>query len=33
VQGDYVVEKKVENEVKYVSAGATGICTNKTGNE
>ena len=33
VQGDYVVEKKVENEVKYVSAGGTGICTNKTGNE
>ena len=33
VQGDYVVEKKVENEVKYVSAGGTGICTNKTGKE
>ena len=33
VQGDYVVEKKVENEVKYVSAGGTGICTNKRGKE
>ncbi len=33
VQGDYVVEKKVENEVKYVSAGGTGVCTNKTEKE
>ena len=33
VQGDYVVEKKVENEVKYVSAGGTGISTNKTEKE
>ena len=33
VQGDYVAEKKVENEVKYVSAGGTGVCINKTGKE
>ena len=29
VEGDYVLEKKVENEVKYVDAGGTGICLNK----
>ena len=31
VEGDYVVEKKVENEVDYVEAGGTGICVEKKG--
>lgn len=31
VEGDYVVEKKVEHEVSYVEAGATGINVGKTG--
>ena len=33
VQGDYVENKKVDNQVNNVSAGGTGICTNKTGKE
>ena len=33
VQGDYVIDKKVDNQVNNVSAGGTGICTNKTGKE
>lgn len=31
VEGDYVVEKKVENEVDYVEAGGTGISVEKKG--
>ncbi len=31
VEGDYVVEKKVENEVGYVEAGGTGFCVSKNG--
>lgn len=31
VEGDYVVEKKVENQVGYVEAGATGISIEKKG--
>lgn len=31
VEGDYVVEKKVQNEVDYVEAGGTGISVDKTG--
>lgn len=31
VEGDYVVEKKVENEVKHVAAGGTGISVAKKG--
>ena len=33
VQGDYVENKKVDNQVNNVSAGGTGIYTNKTGKE
>ena len=33
VQGDYVLDKKVDNQVNNVSAGGTGISTNKTGKE
>jgi hypothetical protein len=33
VQGDYVIDKKVDNQVNNVSAGGTGICTNKIGKE
>ena len=31
VEGDYVVEKKVENEVVHVDAGGTGVCIGKSG--
>lgn len=33
VEGDYVVEKRVENEVRHVEAGGTGICVEKAGKD